>query len=58
WAIREQARVETELLNVLQQELLGRLMARVGEEQVQAWVERIAARGVDVYAAVQAIVGE
>ncbi len=55
WAKREQARIETELLNVLQQELLDRLLARVGEEQKAAWVERIAAREVDVYTAVQAI---
>jgi LAO/AO transport system kinase len=55
WARRERARIETELLNVLQQELLGQVLARVGEEEVQAWVERIAAREVDVYAAVQAI---
>ena len=55
WAERERARVETELRNVLQQELLDRLLARVGEEQVQAWVERIAAREVDVYTAVRAV---
>jgi len=58
WARREQARVETELLNALRQELLNRVLAQVGEEQVRAWVERIAAREVDVYAAVQAIIGE
>ena len=55
WAERERARVETELRNVLQQELLDRLLARAGEEQVQAWVERIAAREVDVYTAVRAV---
>ena len=55
WARRERARVETELLNVLQQELLGRLLARVGEDEMQAWVERIAAREVNVYTVVQAI---
>lgn len=55
WAERERARVETELRNVLQQELLDRLLARVGEEQVQAWVERITAREVDVYTAVRAV---
>ena len=57
WARRERVRVETELLNVLQQELLDRLLARVGPEQIQAWVERIAAREVDVYTAAQAILG-
>ena len=55
WASREQARIETELLNVLQQELLDRLLARVGEERMQAWVARIAAREVDVYTAVRSI---
>ena len=55
WARRERARVETELRDVLQQELLDRVMAQVGKEQMQMWVERIAAREVDVYAAVQAI---
>jgi LAO/AO transport system kinase len=55
WARREQERVETELRNVLQQELLGRVLARVGEKEMEAWVARIAAREVDVYAAVQAI---
>jgi LAO/AO transport system kinase len=55
WATRERERVETELLNVLRQELLDRLLARVGEDQIQAWVERIAAREVDVYTAAQFI---
>jgi len=55
WARREHVRVKTELLDVLQQELLDRLLARVGEEQIRAWVARIAAREVDVYTAVQAI---
>jgi len=55
WASREQVRVETELLNVLRQELLDRVLARVGENEMQAWVKRIAAREVDVYAAVQFI---
>jgi len=55
WAERERERVETELRNVLQQELLDRVLARVGEEQMQMWVERIAAREVDVYVAMQFI---
>lgn len=55
WASRERARVETEMLNVLRQELLGRVLARLGGDQTEAWVERIAAREVDVYTAVQAI---
>jgi LAO/AO transport system kinase len=55
WASRERARVETEMLNVLRQELLGRVLARLGGDQTEAWVERIAAREVDVYTAVQTI---
>jgi len=55
WAERERVRIETELRNVLQQELLDRLLARVGEGRIQAWVGRIAAREVDVYTAVQAL---
>ncbi len=57
WAKREHARIETELRNVLRQELLERAVERVGEEQLQAWVERVAAREVDVYTAVQDILG-
>jgi len=57
WARREQSRVEIELLNALQQELLDRLLVRVGEEQMRAWVRRIVAREVDVYAAVRVILG-
>lgn len=57
WAERERERAETELLNVLQQELLNRVLARVGEEQGRTWVERIAAREVDVYTAVETILG-
>jgi LAO/AO transport system kinase len=55
WASRERARVETEMLNVLRQELLSRVLARLGGDQTEAWVERIAAREVDVYTAVQTI---
>ncbi|MEE8389261.1 MAG: methylmalonyl Co-A mutase-associated GTPase MeaB [Anaerolineae bacterium] len=58
WARREQTRVETELFNVLRQELLDRVLARVGEEQMRAWVARIALREVDVYTVVEAVVGE
>ncbi len=55
WATRERERVETELLGALRQELLDQLLARVGQDQIQAWVERIAAREVDVYTAMQSI---
>jgi len=55
WAKRERMRVESELLNVLRQELLDRLLARVGQERIQAWIDRIAAREVDVYTATRSI---
>jgi LAO/AO transport system kinase len=55
WISRERARVETEMLNVLRQELLEQVLARLGEDQKQAWVERIATREVDVYTAVRTI---
>jgi LAO/AO transport system kinase len=58
WAKRERERVEMELLNILQQELLDRLLAQVGDERIQAQVERIAAREADVYTVVQAVIGE
>lgn len=50
-AERERLRIEAELLNVLQRRLLNRLVSRVGNEQIQKWIERIAAREVDVYTA-------
>jgi LAO/AO transport system kinase len=55
WASRERARVETEMLNALRQELLSQVLADLGEDQKQAWVERIAAREIDVYTAVRTI---
>ncbi len=55
WQDQERARVESELLNVLCQELLDRLEAQVGKEHIYAWVGRIVQRQVDVYTAVQAL---
>ena len=55
WTSRERARVEAEMLSILQHELLDQAMTRLGEEQKQAWIERIAAREVDVYTAVRMI---
>ncbi len=57
WAERERERAECEFLNVLQQELLKRTLASVGEEQGRTWVERIVTRKVDVYTAVETILG-
>jgi LAO/AO transport system kinase len=52
-AERERMRVEAELLNVLQRQLLDRLVAEVGEAQLQSWIGQIAAREVDVYTAAE-----
>ena len=50
-AEKERARVQAELLNVLQRQLLEQLMAELGAEELETWIERIAAREVDVYTA-------
>ncbi len=55
WIKLERARAERELLDLLRQELLDRVLARVGEDQLQAWVERIAAREADTYTALKGI---
>jgi LAO/AO transport system kinase len=52
-AQRERMRVEAELINVLQRQLLHQLVAATGEAGLQAWIERIAAREVDVYTVAQ-----
>ncbi len=57
WQERERERIEVELFNVLQHELLRRVRERVGKERMQAWVTRVAAREVDVYTAAQEILG-
>lgn len=54
-AKRERMRVEAELLNVLQRQLLNRLVNEVGEAQLKRWIGRIAAREVDVYTAARAL---
>ncbi len=53
WAKRERMRVEAQLFGVMQKELLDRVLAREGEAGIRGWVERIAAREVDIYTAVQ-----
>lgn len=57
-AQRERMRVKTELLTVLRQELLDELMDRLGEERIAAWIDRIAAREVDVYSATRVLCEE
>jgi len=48
-AERERRRIKGELVGVLQRELLDRLLSRLGPEELGQWVERVAARKVDVY---------
>lgn len=56
-AERERRRAEAELLHVLQRQLVDRLVTQVGDEQMQSWIERIAARDIDVYAATRELCG-
>jgi len=51
WQGREQARVDDELQGILRDELVQRLLARVGREAYRRMVERVAARQLDPYAA-------
>ncbi|MGD2165898.1 MAG: methylmalonyl Co-A mutase-associated GTPase MeaB, partial [Anaerolineae bacterium] len=50
-AERERTRIEAELLNILQRRLLDQLMSKVGDERLNAWIDRIVARQTDVYTA-------
>ena len=50
-AERERLRIESELLNVLQCQLLDQVVSRVGGERIADWIDRIAAREADVYTA-------
>lgn len=57
WDRRERERIRADLIRALEEALLGRLLERVGEEELNRWVECIAAREADVYAAVESLVG-
>ncbi len=58
WNRRQRERACSDLRRLLEHELLARLTARVGEAALEEWVERIAARTVDVYSAVQELLAE
>jgi len=58
WAARERRRVQSDLVRMLEQALLARLIERVGEATLESWVERVAARQADPYAAVEALLQE
>jgi len=55
WVRRERERVRADLMWRLERELVSRLVERVGEDVLEGWVERMVAREVDVYTAVQAL---
>ena len=55
WAVKEQERARSDLMRMLERTLVERLVERVGANRLEGWVERVAAREVDVYAAVGAL---
>jgi len=57
WAEKEQERARTDLVRLLERELVGRLVARVGEEELDRWVARIVAREADPTQALEALLG-
>jgi LAO/AO transport system kinase len=57
WDRRERERIRADLMQALEETLVGQLLERVGEEELDRWVERIAARETDVYTAVESLVG-
>jgi LAO/AO transport system kinase len=57
WDRRERDRIRTDLMRALEEALVGQLLERVGEEELDRWVKRIAAREADVYTAVESLVG-
>ena len=57
WEQRERQRTADELASTVGDLLLARLRAQIGDEAWARWVERIAAREVDVYAAANALIG-
>ncbi len=58
WARRERERARTDLMRMLERELVDRLLERVGEETLERWVDRVTDREADVYAAVRALLDE
>lgn len=53
WVRRERERARTDLMKLLERELIRRLMKRVGPGALERWVERIVARDADPYLAVE-----
>jgi LAO/AO transport system kinase len=53
---QERERARADLMSLLERELVGRLVERVGVDVLERWVDRIADREVDAYSAVEMIV--
>ncbi|MCS7282293.1 MAG: methylmalonyl Co-A mutase-associated GTPase MeaB, partial [Anaerolineae bacterium] len=58
WDHRERERARADLMEALERGLMAWVRSRVGEEELERWVERIVRREVDVYSAVQALLGQ
>jgi LAO/AO transport system kinase len=58
WASREQERVRTDLVRMLERGLFDQLVEQLGEAELDRWVERIVARKIDPYSAVETIIQE
>ncbi|MGQ9711005.1 MAG: methylmalonyl Co-A mutase-associated GTPase MeaB [Anaerolineae bacterium] len=58
WSRRERERARDDLLRAIEQELVGRLLAEVGEAAIEDWVDRIARREADVYTAIECLLGQ
>ncbi|MCS7283891.1 MAG: methylmalonyl Co-A mutase-associated GTPase MeaB [Anaerolineae bacterium] len=57
WDHRERERARADLMEALERGLMAWARSRVGEEELERWVERIVRREADVYSAVQALLG-
>ena len=55
WAAHERERARAEFIDHLQRESFARVMAKVGQERVDGWVARIAAREVDAHTAARTV---
>jgi LAO/AO transport system kinase len=53
---RERERIESELNDILQQELMRRLLDRVKEEELDELIERIGQRELDPYSAARELI--
>jgi len=53
---RERERIESELNNILQQELMRRLLRQVGERELAELIERISRREMDPYSAARRLI--